>query len=391
MRPNASDFIGLCRGLALARPRPQKELAPNPSSRHSEGVGRPTRLVGTVVALAVTALPGLARGQTIDITLNENTQRLLSQELGLTPDAVTPLIREQILALYGLANVPEFVRLSANAQNLSNKGLGVDYASHPDSFVFGLAINAATDAGRSDLEALSNVNPENIERAIPVGSAQVSLMAGYNLQRFDLPQWTLFANALYYPLSVSQLKGTFSNFGLHAQYRPFEPMGTSTLVQWGGIALTSGLELSRMSLSLEGTFNTESPVGQGIDLLTRSTGRLKLTQSALTIPLEVTTDVRFLYLFSLYAGFGIDIPLGKATTDLDLQSSLSVNNLESLGISELGTAIISAQESGGADSVLFRVLGGLQLHLGPVKIFTQVNLLTRDLTVGVAAGLRVVL
>ncbi|MEO1335448.1 MAG: hypothetical protein AAFV29_07375, partial [Myxococcota bacterium] len=75
----------------------------------------------------------------VNIAFNPATQSILQSELGLSAADITQLVDDEIRALYGLVDVPTFLRLSANAQSMANKGLGVDYATNLDGLIFGVS------------------------------------------------------------------------------------------------------------------------------------------------------------------------------------------------------------------------------------------------------------
>jgi len=55
---------------------------------------------------------------------------------------------------------------------------------------------------------------------------------------------------------------------------------------------------------------------------------------------------------------------------------------------EIGTVDIAANDQNEPTTALFRIITGVQVHLGPVKAFGQLNFLTENLTIGGTAGLR---
>ena len=343
------------------------------------------RSVVCSLAFAVVSLPAVSSfGQ--NIVINLDNVPLLQQDFGLSREDLTSLIEDEIRALYGLADVPTFLRLSANAQSLANKGLGVDYASNVNGWVFGVAVAAAVDAGEATIDDLDALADGTTERVVPVAAgAQIGVMVGYTVAD-DL---TLYANGLYYPLSTNDLDGTFYNVGVHAQYKAFRPRGDPWTAQWGGLDLTTGFELSRMFLELNDSFDASGTLVEGLELDTRSFGILELEQRAITIPIEATTNVTFLHFLTLYGGLGVDFQLGDASMNFALDTNLTAITED--GETDLGTALITIDEARDPTRVLFRIMGGAQINIWNVKIFSQVNFLTEDLTVSLAAGVRLVL
>jgi hypothetical protein len=331
------------------------------------------------------ALP--AQAQNVSVQLDAAAASQLSGRLGISEAQLESLVLNQIEGLYGISDVGEFLRLSANAQSMANKGLGADYASIPDGFLFGAAVNLATDT-TGGLQGFVDTVTGQADADVPVSAgAQITLMLGYNFAPLDLPGLTIYVHGLGYPLSISQLDGTFFNIGSHIQYRVLGPVGSEAIAQWGGLAITTGYEYSSMSLSLSDTFETTSSIGSGVLLRTVSSGQLDIDQRASTIPIELTTSVRLLYLFTVYGGVGVDFQFGSASAVFDLESR--VETAESgQSFARAGAARITVDDLGDPNRVLFRALAGLQLNLGPVRIFGQANVAFQDTTVAVATGLR---
>ena len=339
------------------------------------------------VSIGATSPSAFAQPQVV-LTLDPAAQQQIETALGLNQGELAQLIDDELRALYGLVDVPTFLRLSANAQSMANKGLGIDYASNVSDWVFGVAVSAAADAGDSDVEDFRALADGNTERAVPVSAgAQIGLMLGYQV----IDRLTVYANGLYYPLSIdNDLDGTFFNFGLHAQYKAVPAIGQRSLVHWGGVDVSTGIEFSRMLLELEGTFDARGTLVDGVDLDTVSTGTLDLEQRAITLPFEVSTNLTLFYFLTLYGGMALDVQLGDASARLDLDTELATAAPLG-GTLDLGSAQIAVNDIGDPDRVMFRLMGGLQLNIWKIKLFAQANVLTSDLTVGLAAGLRVVL
>ena len=344
-------------------------------------------IVPVLAAAGLMALARPAAGQpTVQTNLDPAAQIALQAALGLTQAQLEQLIDDELRALYGLVDVPTFLRLSANAQSMANKGLGVDYATDFEDWLFGASVSVAADAGDADLDEVRALADGDAERAVPVSAgAQISVFLGYATE-----DWRFYVSGLYYPLNPDELEGTFYNAGVHVQYEAIGGVGRASLVRWGGLRLSSGFQFSRMLLELTDTYEVSGTLAQGLDLDTASVGTLELEQRAITIPLEATTHATFLYFLTLYAGVGIDFQFGDASMNLDVDTDLSTAG-PSGGALPLGTARIIADELGDPDRIMVRFLGGVQLNIWRLKIFGQLNFLTSDLTLGLAAGLRLVI
>jgi hypothetical protein len=335
-----------------------------------------------ILVLAILVIPATGSAQEIEVTLDPRARALLGSRFTVVEQTLEAEFEQQTQALVGEADLGEFLDLAANAQALVHKSLGNDYASGADGFIVGASIGAAIDPGG---RALSVATPEE-EGAVPAGAgAQLTLMLGYNFFDLGLPELTVFAHGMGAPISFSELEGSFYNFGASAQYRVLAPRGTKWL-EWGGLHLTSGIEVSRMRLTVAAAdmLDFDTTVG-GVRIRGDSEGRLTLVQNAVSIPLEVTTAVTTLYVLSFYAGLGADLNFGAARLGLDVDTTVTAG-----GESGSGSAEASLVDEGDPDRVMFRLLGGAQANLGPVRLFGHVNFVPKDATLSLAAGAKVV-
>jgi hypothetical protein len=152
----------------------------------------------------------------VTVQLNPEGEALATQ-LGISSQELATRIQARVNEVYGASNVDEFLRSFADATAFSMRGLGVDYASDPDSLIVGVGANFAVAAS-------SEVSAE--ERPTAGLAANLAFMAGYNLASQGAPRWTLFGNGFYRKGSTSSLSGSITSFGLHAQYRVMNPSST---------------------------------------------------------------------------------------------------------------------------------------------------------------------
>ena len=296
-------------------------------------------------------------------------------------DAFEAQLEREIKALFGASDVGEFLRLSANAQSLANRGLGADYATNPEGLFFGFAIGAAVNAGDADVQDIEELD-------VPVSAgAQLALTGGYNFSAVGVRNLTVSAKALFFPLTVQQLDGRFANLGAHVQYKAFGPVG-GALLKWGGIDLTAGFEWSRASLELtDQGYDADFQLDPSVTVNSTWAGRLELTQTAVSIPVELTSNFTLLSFLTLYAGGGITFQVGDATTDIELEAVSLTSTIEGEAI-DLGRGTITVADERNADPTAYHLLVGLQLNLWKFHLFGQATALTRDAALGVSAGLR---
>ena len=97
------------------------------------------------------------------------------------------------------------------------------------------------------------------------------------------------------------------------------------------------------------------------------TGTLSVIAQTLTVPLEVSTGVRFLDVIGLYGGLGADLTTGSSTIDAVLDAVLSINAARM----EIGTAHITASGASGPDAATVHAFGGLEIHTHHFRVFAQ--------------------
>lgn len=305
-----------------------------------------------------------------------------AMQAGETPATLTDQIQKRVEDSFQTNNAGAFLRSFTDATSFSNRGLGVDYASASDDFMIGLAGNVA-------VASPDVINQSN--HPTSGGAANFGVMIGGNLKSRGLPRVSLFANGFYESAATDKLAGDLTSAGAHVQYRLVQPEadgGGAVALRWIGIDLTTGVEYTRWTLGLKETIKDTYLVGSGQaqqTLSMSSAGTFNLTSNAITVPLEATTGVRILELFSLYVGAGIDLTAGKTSIDANLDGTVTAPD---------GTAVanvkITENGSNTGSPAALRGLAGVQLNLSRLKIFVQGNLSQRS-TASVSFGLRLLL
>jgi hypothetical protein len=323
-----------------------------------------------------------------------------AQSVGTTPEQITSDILNQVNSLFQTTDVASFLRDFQNAQAFSSKGLGVDYASETTLVEAGATISFASNVDKAYKPSGSYTDPP-----ISGGGANFSLMGGLGLGLVGFDPLMIFGNWFKGSASVGQLDGSYNNWGIHGQLRLLGPSRSSSaakfLIRWGGIAITSGADYSRMTLNarkdLHSTFALPSyaeGVPQG-SVTVQSSGTLtfSIEQTTWSVPLEVTTSLRLLSLVTIYGGFGLDFQLGGGS-DMHIAMSdaaLSGKIPGSTTTTSLGTASITVNQHISPSPARLREIVGLQLGIfDVVRMFVQVNTTgSSPMLTSVAAGLRV--
>jgi hypothetical protein len=311
---------------------------------------------------------------------------------------LTSQILAQVNSLFQVADVGAFLRDFQNAQAFSSKGLGVDYASETTLAEVGATIAFASNVDKAYKPSGSYTDPP-----LSGGGLNFSLMGGVGLGLIGLDPVMIFGNWFKGSSTIGQMDGSYDNWGLHGQLRLFGPSrkmsAVKLLVRWGGIAITSGADYSRMTLnaskSLHSSFTLpQSSVGgpQGtVSIQNSGTLTFSLQQTTWTVPLEITTSLRLLSLLTIYGGFGLDFQLGGGSDlKIDMTSGTLSGKVNGTTINDLGTATISVKQHADPSPARFREIVGLQLGIFDiVRLFVQVNNTPSSPSLtSVAAGLR---
>jgi hypothetical protein len=204
-------------------------------------------------------------------------------------------------------------------------------------------------------------------------------------------------------MDYGSMSGSLDNWGVHAQLRLLGPSHDSSalsmLLRWGGIAITTGIDSSHMSLGLKKSVKSSFavPVQPGaqaasINVTTTADGQAKFNVDMTTksIPLEITTSLRILTFLTAYGGVGFDFQLGGSNSmDLSVNAAMTGRLAQTGTTQDLGT--VSARAKIAADPSPAKVRGilGAQFNLFLLRIFAQLNLTNSDpMMASLAAGLR---
>lgn len=306
----------------------------------------------------------------------------------------------------------KYLKGMANSAAISTKGAGVDYATNMDIFLVGIGAGVGLDTGGSSFD--------NLENAAGIG-INMSLMAGLNLGLFqlgevgpiNLDKIDVYLNffSADIPDVEDNIKGKFTSFGLHAQYKIIDPknIGFGALA-WRGVDLTTGFDYNSLKLTVTETFNED--LGQSTitlndtgtpatslyaDVDQKFTGNAELGADigVFTMPVEVSTAGRLLWFLTGFVGLGADFTLGSASNISNVTGQIvgdaAVKN---------GTGVQSGTDKVSADAKLdlgdkqgpsflgLRGFVGMQIEMGVVFIYAQLNKgLTND-TIGANFGVR---
>lgn len=260
----------------------------------------------------------------------------------------------------------------ANASVATQKGLGVDYASNMQIFLVGASGSIGADLGNNNMfDLLGGDVDGNQVRGF---GAQVSANLGVNLGLFFKNKFwnrtNLYLNFLSVDVPDSDgLKGEVSNFGMHLQYM-WLPGGSVGLgaFSYGGVYLTSGIEFSKLNISFREDFTSTVTEGS-VTATFNGSATVGAEVTTTTIPIEISSNVRFLYLFTLFGGLGADFSFGEAKSIASVSGPISVTGSGG----GTGTASLDLGQEGSPDVFAMRGFAGLQLNLTALRVSLQLT------------------
>jgi hypothetical protein len=287
----------------------------------------------------------------------------------------------------------------ANSSVMAGKGIGSDYASNMDVILIGAGVGVGADLEKNK-EADTDMSGLGVQGGLVIGT-NLGWMDTQKILGLETNKLNLYFNFLAFntdqDLGDTKAKIDMTSFGVHASYDWIKG-NNSKLWGWGGVKVHTGYEYNKTKLRFDSSIEedisvTESGGTYAANL--RANPFATIDASSHSIPIEISSSVRFLYLLSLYGGLGMDYNIGSAEGKGDLNSGGSTPVTCSgtcPGGSTAGTIETTANIDGKADvsPFLFRGFAGLQVHLPYVVIFGQVDKALGNDLVGATAGLRFV-
>ncbi|HTR56327.1 MAG TPA: hypothetical protein VMJ10_36890, partial [Kofleriaceae bacterium] len=286
--------------------------------------------------VAAVVMPAAARADTpsVMVTLNAAGDQLAA-EYGQSESELIMKAQASIENIYQTENLPTLLNAFANTAAFAARGLGADYMSDPDRWVFGVA---ATGALATDVSLGSS------SHVVAGAVVNIGGLAGTSLARWGAPSWTVFANGSYEATTIRGLSGSLLTGGAHVQAKIVRPSPPGT-VRWIGLDVTSGLDVADwnvgasapIKINFHVTSDTDPSMYHTVDLA--STGTLQVKARTYSVPVELTTGVLFWDTLGVYAGGGIDLTVGQSEIDAALSGTLTIDNdMEPIGMATITAA-----------------------------------------------------
>lgn len=275
-----------------------------------------------------------------------------------------------------------FMHSMGNAASLSGAGNLANYGSPIRDYELGanagVAISASSPASGSSF---------TINNIAGVG-AQAVVRGGFNTKIFGDQWWIFDLKKAYgyigffnYVFTQDKTRFEFDAISLYGQYRVVEPSSVWwDTVKWNGLNLGLGFRYVNLKVAMDQTITTATsaiPVNSLAPGATASASYTGFTSvgadiKTYTIPIEVSTSARLLYVFTPFVGFGVDLGFGKAKSVARISGPINVTTNPSTFGTFSGTGTLDLGDEAGPRTLTLRSFTGIQLEAG-VAALTIVN------------------
>lgn len=293
------------------------------------------------------------------------------------------------------SNANRFMEGMANSSVYASKGIATDYATDFDLLVIGASVGVGADLEK-DSSTDSDFSGVGLAPGLVLGFNVGNLLSIDKIGDVEMDRLSIMLNFMKYDYENKEDgidEASISSFGFMASYKWLDGNDSRTF-GWGGVRLHTGYQYNSIDFKFSKNINEAYNVNMGSGSVnTTVTGNPfgALEVATHTIPVEISSDVRFLYIMSLYGGLGMDYSWGSA----DAQANSNVDDTNIGSACGTGTCSATIRTSGNlngnsdADPLSYRAFLGLQMNLPFVRIFVQGNKsLSNDLAAG-ALGIRI--
>ena len=322
----------------------------------------------TVTAPTVSGSPG---GAGVDATINGLVATIVDGTLLSRAEDELDKYGNQPKLAEGFANAGTYASHAANHRGL----MGYKFLVISAGTMFGIQAPASSEAGL--LNALDDLETEGdlyAGAAWQVISAQVGLNCSFLVD--DLYLSVKFGK---FTIEYEELSFDSFNIGILADYQLIKPKSLLGIIKWRGIKVGSGfiMETNTTDYTLalppiEQIVANIGGTGQSATITLDPSINLGVETSTYTIPIDLVTGIRLLWIANISVGVGADINFGSSEIILGANG---ITNITSPGLEVLGAsfvpgsiAITGGTAGAGPKFLRPRITASLGLGVGPVKL-----------------------
>lgn len=278
---------------------------------------------------------------------------------------------------------------TANATALATVG-GTHDLAHRFNYLY-LEVGgglAADVGGMGPQKLMSQSDPiksvEGLSGAINMTiGATGSLLRIPKMGSLEPERLKLYLSVAQFSRSMQDVSFDYASYGLMGQYNWIgEQSVFFGSLKWNGVDITTGVKYSKIKVLFSKTFSEtlqqdiSDPSLGGTQTLTMtysSQSQLGANANITTIPIEITTGVRFLYLLDTYVGLGTDINFGSADSIISSPGTVSAQEASGAAGTMGGDIEFDLGQQGKPQAFNTRYLIGLGYDLRVFSLMMQYN------------------
>jgi hypothetical protein len=266
------------------------------------------------------------------------------------------------------------------------------------AFMWGLSLGAvipSTSGGTNDNIA----KDKDADTGLGLSSA-FNLGINVTLLKNMIGLDSLLPNRLYmnikgssFSLDANNFEYKTATFGIGANYQLIDEGGDRfRLFKWTGLSAGTGFIYSKNRTLFKTKFTEYKSDNFTVNFSNYSLSFKPTTEFGVdiktyTIPIDVSTSVRLLWLFNFSCGAGFDLNFGKSKIVSRSDSVVKLNG-SGLSVSEEGRAVIDGSTTENPTLLNLKIMGGLGICLGPLPVDASVTYypFTRGVALSAGAG-----
>jgi hypothetical protein len=211
-------------------------------------------------------------------------------------------------------NMDRFMTGMANSSVYAGKGVATDYVTDFSVFTVGFGVGAAADL-EEDTTTKSDFSGLGFQGALQFG-LNMGILPVEKIGKIEMERLNVMFNIMKIDYENAENgidSAATKSFGVMASYKWKDGKG-SRAAGWGGVKLHTGYQYN--SIDFNFSQNLNEVINQTVGAATIAgtiTGKpaAGLEVATHSIPFEISTDVRFLYILSLIWRFGSGLFLGR--------------------------------------------------------------------------------
>lgn len=351
-----------------------------------------------LLALSIGLYTASASAQIFKLTFQE--------AVGMAPQAVTAIkaelekIEKEINDGLPSAESPDrLMDGMANSSVMAGKGIGADYASDMQVMLIGVGVGVGADLEKNK-EAKTDLSGAGVQGGFVIGT-NLKWMDTAKILGLDTNKLNVYGNFFKYELEKNSgdvnVNAQLASYGIHFSY-DLVKASPSKLFGWGGVKVHTGYEYNRTTLTMDSKISESMSAtvsGDTYASAINATPKAQIDVATQSIPIEISSSLRLLYILSLYGGLGADYNLGTATGKGALSNTSNVTCTGatcSPSAGTVGTINTKADIDGDGkvNPFLFRGFVGVQVNIPFVRIFVQADKSFGNELVAASTGIRFV-